>query len=76
MSDNLRVAPAPIFCKEKARLLDAFVTAVSEYLKVEAAMLAAVRDEESLFDSELEAARKRKDAAKDAIKAHQKDHGC
>jgi hypothetical protein len=77
LSENLRVPLAPIYCKERMRLLEEFVAAVSGYLKVESARLsAAARDEESHFAGELEVARQRKDASKEAIKAHQKQHGC
>ena len=77
MSENLRVPTAPIYCTEKMRLLDEFVAAVSGYLKVESARLAAAaRDNESQFASELELARQRKDAVKQAIKAHQNEHRC
>ena len=73
----LNVSPAPIYCAEKMRLLDEFVAAVADYLKIESAKLAAaVRCEEWLSDGELEAARKRKNAAKEAIRSHQQSHGC
>ena len=55
------------------RLLDEFVAAVSGYLRVESARLAAAaRNEESQLAGELEVARQRKDASKEAIKEHQK----
>jgi hypothetical protein len=51
------VSPAPSSCTEKIRLLDEFVAAVAEYLKIESARLkAAVLGDEFLFDHELEAA--------------------
>jgi hypothetical protein len=75
--DNPYVSPAPTYCAEKMRLLDEFVAAVAEYLKIESAKLAAAaRCEEWLSDGELKAARKRKDAAKEAIRSHQQAHGC
>ena len=59
------------------RLLDEFVAAVALFLKVESAKLAAAaRGQDSLFDGELAAARKRKDAAKEAVKSHHQEHGC
>ena len=70
-------APPPIYCTEKMRLLDEFVAAVADYLKVESARLkAAVRGDEFLFDGELEAARNRKEAGKEVIRAHHQEHGC
>ena len=46
-------------------------------LKVESeGIAAAVRGNDLLFDAELEAARKKKDAAKEAIKSHLQEHGC
>ena len=75
--DNLNVSPAPIYCAEKMRLLDEFVAAVAAFLKVESAKLAAVaRGQDSLFEGELTAARKRKNAAKEAIRSHHQEHGC
>lgn len=71
------MAPAPIFCREKQRLCDEFLMAVSEYLKLESARLAAaMRDDEFQLNRELEAARTRKNAAKESIKEHQQEHGC
>ena len=71
------MAPASSYCGERIRLLDEFVAAVSEYLRVESAGLAAlVRGDESDFDAELEVARRRKEAAREAIRAHQWKHGC
>ena len=71
------MASAPIFCREKQRLCDEFLNAVSEYLKIESAILAAaMRDDEFQFDRELEAARTRKNAVKESIKKHQQEHGC
>jgi hypothetical protein len=77
LSDNLVLAPAHSFCSKKILLLDEFAAAVTQYLRVEAASLAAlVKGGESLFDADLETARKRKEAAKEAIRVHQKQHGC
>jgi hypothetical protein len=70
------VTPAAIFCTQQRRLLEEFVAAVSGYLSLESAKrAAAVRGGESVFAAELEAARERKDAAKEAIIAHQREHG-
>ena len=76
-SDNLNVAAAPIFCTEMRRLLEEFVTAVSEFLRLESARQEAkVAGENPPFDAVFEGARKRKEWTKEAIKAHQKEHGC
>ena len=57
--------------------LDEFVAAVSEHLRVESARIPAlVRGDESEFDADLEVARRRKEAAREAIRAHQWKHGC
>ena len=77
LSDNLLLAPAQTFCSKKSRLLDEFVAAVSQYLRLEAASLTALpKDGKSLFEADLDTARKRKEAAKDAIRVHQREHGC
>jgi hypothetical protein len=77
LSENLEVPSAPIYCKERMRLLDEFVAAVSGYLRVESARLAAAAGNgESQFAGELEVARQRKDASKEAIKEHEKEHRC
>jgi hypothetical protein len=71
------VSPAPIYCAKKQRLLEEFMAAVADYLKIESAKLAAaMRCDDWLSDGELEAARKRKDAAKEAIRSHRQAHGC
>src|SRR6266700_7033958 len=71
------VAPAPIFCTEKKALLDQFMKAVSEYLRMRSAQTAAVRKGDGLrFQEEIETARDRKDAAKLAVKEHLIQHGC
>ena len=70
-------AAAPTFYAEQHRLLEEFVMAVSEYLRSESVRTGAwAKGGESLFDDDLEAARKRKEGAKEAIRAHQKEHGC
>jgi hypothetical protein len=62
-------------CPEKKRLLDEFTAAVSAFLRIESARTAGLLlgSEPS---AELEGARKRKDTAKAAVLAHQKEHGC
>ena len=66
-----------MYCQEKKRLLDEFTAGVSEYLRMESAQITAlVRGEDVPFAVELEAARKMKEAAKQAIREHQKRHGC
>jgi hypothetical protein len=71
------VSPAPIYCEEKNRLLDEYVAALGNYLKVESAKIATgLRGDDLLFDPEFAAARNRKDAAKETIKSHLQEHGC
>jgi len=69
-------APAP-FCEERRRLTDAFVAAVSEYLRMHSARVAAItRGDEVLFEEEIDTARKRKNEAMELVRAHQREHGC
>ena len=66
-----------MYCPAKKRLLDEFTAAVSEYLRLESAQIAAVvRGEDAPFAAELDAARKRKELTKQAISEHQNRHGC
>ena len=54
-----------------------FRVAATAYLKLEASHLEAVVNSVELnFDGAIKAARERKDAAKQAIIAHQQEHGC
>ena len=69
--------PRAIYCPEKNRLLEEYTRAVSDFLRMESAKTAAlVRGVQVAFDGEFEEARKRKDAAKEAISKHQHEHGC
>ena len=71
------VAPAPIFCIESARLKDRYQRAVSEYLRLQAAQIAAViNDATDTLQNEIHEADERKDAAKYALIAHLESHGC
>ena len=68
---------AQMYCNKKKCLLDEFTAAVSVYLRLESAQIAAVvRGEDAPFAAELDAARKRKEVAKQAIREHQERHGC
>ena len=74
------MAPAPIkpaFCGEQQRLIIKFRVAATAYLQLEARHLqAVVNGEESNLEDAIKAARGRKDAAKQAVTAHQQEHGC
>ena len=75
--DNLSVLPAQTYCEEWNRLLDEYLVVVADYLRIESTKLAAaVRGDEFLSDAELDAARKRTDVAREAIKSHVQEHGC
>ena len=71
------MSPAPAFCEEKQRLIQAFTRAASEHLRIQSAQVAAVaHGEGTLFEAELAAAREKREAAKAALEAHQLQHGC
>jgi hypothetical protein len=75
--DNLGVLAERIVCAQRRRLVKNFVSAVSEYLRLESSRIAAIKfGDEHLLQSQLEAARKRKEEVKWAIREHQKEHGC
>ena len=70
-------APAPLFCIELRRLTDAYAKAVSEYLRLQAALLAAIINDDAMtIDEQLSAAGMAKDNAKYALLAHSEMHGC
>ena len=70
-------APSPISCIEKRRLMDEFQRAVSHHNRMQVSQVAAViRGEDFPFEREIAEAAERRDNAKYAIIAHQKDHGC
>ena len=71
------VPPRPGYCPEKNRQLKEYTRAVSDFLRMESAKVAAlVRSDQLAFDAEFGEARKRKDAAKEAIRKQQQEHGC
>lgn len=71
------LAPGPAFCPERQSLIDAFTTAVSIYLRVQSAQSQALIDGRGFeFNAEIIDARKKKNAARVAIVAHQREHGC
>ena len=64
------------FCAEKS-LIEAFTGVVSEYLRVQSVQLTVlIENQDFAFEAELDEARKRKDAARLAIAAHEQQHGC
>jgi hypothetical protein len=65
-----------MYCPEKKRLLDEFMAAVSEYLQADSFPLTAVVGQPQRFTAKIESARKRKEAAKQALKEHILQHGC
>ena len=71
------MTPKQAYCSEKKRLLEEFQNAISEYLHaVSLRMQARLRRQESFFEARLQTARQRKDAAEEAITAHQELHSC
>ena len=71
------MAPSPIFCSEKRRLLEDFQTAVSDCNILQTSQIAAlIKGRGMPFEAEIVAARERRDRIKDAILAHQELHGC
>jgi hypothetical protein len=71
------VTPAPAFCAERQALVEVFVHAVREYMRMRSAGVAALtRGGPHLFEAEIEAARQRKVDAKLALRLHQAQHGC
>ena len=79
------LAPTPAFCGEKQRLVEEYVRTASNFMRVESAQIAALIDGRSellsdgqalMFEAEHEEARRIKDAAKQAIFDHQRQHGC
>ena len=71
------MSPAPAACEERQRLVEAFTKAVSEYLRMRSAQIAAVkRGDGFLFDREIENAQQQKDSARNAIELHRLRHGC
>ena len=71
------MSPARAPCEERQRLVTAFTTAVSEYLRMRSAQIAAIkRGDGFLFEAEIEKARERKNGARRAIELHRLQHGC
>jgi len=67
----------PHFCAEKQCLIEAFTHAVSEYLRAQSAQSLSVTDGRDFqFEAEIVEARNRKEAAKRAVLAHQRENGC
>jgi len=77
LSDNSSVAPARSVCMEKERLLEELTAAVSDYFSMQSdPIVAESRGQRVLLKVDIETARKRKEEAKRAIRAHQAVHGC
>ena len=73
----MSTAAAPIFCRERERLLEEFVVAVSAFLKLESAQLQSVAEGGDFNQqADLSAARRRKEQAARQLKEHQAVHGC
>ena len=69
--------PAPIFCAERQRLIGQFLKAASEYLQALTEQLKSVTLGNGFgLETEIAAARQRKDEAKYAILKHESEHGC
>jgi hypothetical protein len=71
------VAPVPIVCTEKRRLLQAFTDAVAECNRMQSAQLEVLLREDR-FDFEVEIAKtaELRELAKCAVISHQQKHGC
>ncbi|HTM16774.1 MAG TPA: hypothetical protein VL135_07715 [Terracidiphilus sp.] len=78
-------APSPIRpktpgCKEKQRLVDAFIAAARELMNLQSRQMAAVASAQegflSDFDAPLQDARRKKDDAMRAYARHLEEHGC
>jgi len=75
ISSALRAAP--ILCMEKERLRLAFVSAVSEFHRIQTAQVAALASGELFpFEEELAKALQARENAKYALIAHQEQHCC
>ena len=69
--------PKTIRCIEKERLMNEYLTAVSEYNRIQSAQVESVKRGGSFpFEEELAMASERRLNAKYAIIAHQEQHGC
>jgi hypothetical protein len=67
----------PTLCEEKQWLIARYIKAGSEFHRMQSAQIAALRKGEGFqFDGEISAARRHIDAARRAISAHEKEHGC
>jgi hypothetical protein len=81
--NELQPAPAklidPKLCPEKQQLIEAYMSCVSEYLKIQSAQVNALIMYQAFdpdLEAEIEATREYKVAAKVAVIAHQKEHRC
>ena len=68
--------PSHVFCAEKWRLIAQFTVAASEYLQALSEQLKSVTLGNQLgLETEIAAARQRKDEAKYPISQHESEHG-
>ena len=73
----MATTPRPAFCNEKQRLITEFTRATSDYLRMQSARLISLIDGDGFqFVSEIKAAAKIKDEARDAVLDHERQHGC
>jgi hypothetical protein len=71
------MAPVPGFCPERKQLTTEFTIAVSDYNHLQSKQLRSLTLGLGFeYASEIKAAAKRKDAAKQAILKHDREHGC
>jgi hypothetical protein len=67
----------PLFCEEKERLLSEFTGAARDYLRLTSAQVLALKNGDVYqFAAQMEAARQRKEEAKEAIFHHRQQYGC
>jgi len=72
------MAPCPIFCPRRQRLIEKFLKAVSEHHRLQTLQLESLVKGEGFrtHERQIAEARERRDRAKYAILAHEDSHGC
>ena len=71
------MTPAPKVCHERHTLVTAFTLAVSEYNRIQSLQMESIiKGEGASMESDLAAARKRMECAKNTILSHEQSHGC
>lgn len=80
MAARSSVRPKNSGCKERQRLVDEFIAAARELIRLQNAQMVAVAGQqegsESNFDKPLQQARERKEEALRAYARHLEQHGC